>query len=66
MQVKQFVDKYDKEFVGLMLEIDKRVEDYPKSKKLKINSWVRTLCFPTNNISFKKIEIYIQYYYLII
>ena len=54
MQVKQFVDKYDKEFVGLMLEIDKRVEDYPKSKKLKINSWVRTLCFPTNNISFKK------------
>ena len=54
MQAKQFVDKFDKEFVGLMLEIDKRVEDYPKIEKLKINSWVRTLCFPTNNISWKK------------
>ena len=30
MQAKQFVDKFDKEFVGLMLEIDKRIEDYPK------------------------------------
>ena len=54
MLPKKSIDKYDKEFVGLMLEIDKRVEDYPKIEKLKINSWVRTLCFPTNNISFKK------------
>lgn len=54
MLPKKSIDKYDKEFVGLMLEIDKRVEDYPKSQKMKINSWVRTLCFPTNNISWKK------------
>ena len=54
MQDKQFIDKYDKEFVALMFEIDKRVKEYPKIIKLRINSWVRTLCFPTNNISFKK------------
>ena len=54
MQVKTFIDKYDKEFVNLMLEIDKRIQFYSKNDKLKINSWVRTLCLPTTNRSWKK------------
>ena len=54
MQNNQIIDKFDKEFIVLMLEIDKRIENYTKSQKLKINSWVRTLCFPTNNLSWKK------------
>ena len=54
MQNKQNIDKYDKEFITLMFEIDKRIQNYNKSQKLKINSWIRTLSFPTNNISWKK------------
>ena len=54
MQNNHIIDKFDKEFIVLMLEIDKRIENYTKSQKLKINSWVRTLCFPTNNLSWKK------------
>ncbi len=54
MQNKQSIDKYDKEFIVLMIEIDKRIQNYTKSQKLKIDSWIRTLCFPTNILSWKK------------
>ena len=50
----QYLDKYDKEFVNLMLEINNRTENFSKLDKLKINSWVKSLCLPTNNISWKK------------
>ena len=54
MKVKEFNDKYDKEFVNLLLEIEKRTSDFCKSDKLKINSWVKALCLPTTNIPWKK------------
>ena len=50
----QYLDKYDKEFVNLMLEINNRSENLPKLDKLKINSWIKSLCLPTNNIPWKK------------
>jgi len=49
-----YLDKYDKEFVNLMIEINKRIENFSKLDKLKINSWVKSLCLPPNNIPFKK------------
>ena len=54
MNKTKFLDKYDKEFVNLMIEIQNRIEDFPKANKLKINSWAKSLCLPTNNISWKK------------
>ena len=50
----QYLDKYDKEFVNLMLEINNRSENFPKLDKLKINSWIKSLCLPTNNLPWKK------------
>ena len=50
----QYLDKYDKEFVNLMLEINNRSKDFSKLDKLKINSWIKSLCLPTNNILWKK------------
>ena len=49
-----YLDKYDKEFVNLMLEINNRIENFSKLNKLKINSWIKSLCLPTNNIPWKK------------
>lgn len=54
MKVKIFEDKYDKEFVTLMLEIEKRIEPFEKSDKLKIKSWVKALCMPTSSTLWKK------------
>ena len=54
MNNQQFLDKYDKEFVNIMIEIQNRIEDFSKFNKLKINSWAKSLCLPTNNISWKK------------
>ena len=54
MSQLQYLDKYDKEFVNLMLEINNRIENFPKLDKLKINSWIKSLCLPTNNIPWKK------------
>ena len=54
MDRTKFLDKYDKEFVNIMIEIQNRIEDFSKVNKLKINSWAKSLCLPTNNISWKK------------
>ena len=54
MNKAKFLDKYDKDFVNLMIEIQNRIEDFSKSNKLKINSWAKSLCLPTNNIAWKK------------
>ena len=52
-QIK-YLDKYDKEFVNLMLEINSRLENFSKLDKIKINSWIKSLCLPTNNLPWKK------------
>ena len=52
-QIK-YLDKYDKEFVNLMLEINSRIENFSKLDKIKINSWIKSLCLPTNNLPWKK------------
>ena len=52
-QIK-YLDKYDKEFVNLMLEINSRIENFSKLEKLKIKSWIKCLSLPTNNIPWKK------------
>ena len=50
----EYLDKLDKEFVNLMLEINNRTQDFSKLDKLKINSWIKSLCLPTNNNLWKK------------
>ena len=54
MYEKPYYDKYDQEFVTLMLNIQNFIENFSKSDKLKINSWAKILCIPTPNIEFKK------------
>ena len=54
MNKAKILDKYDKDFVNIMIEIQNRIEDFSKVNKLKINSWAKSLCLPTNNISWKK------------
>ena len=54
MNGTKFLDKYDKYFVNIMIEIQNRIENFSKVNKLKINSWAKSLCLPTNNISWKK------------
>ena len=33
-------DKYDKEFVNVVLEIEKRYDKFDKQSKIRIESWV--------------------------
>jgi hypothetical protein len=47
-------DKYDKEFINLILEIEKRYELLAKHVRLRIESWIRKLCIVTNNKEWKK------------
>ena len=54
MILKKFQDNYDAEFVKLMLEVQKLIENFSKGDKLKINSWAKKLCVPTMNNEFKK------------
>ena len=54
MILKKFQDNYDAEFVKLMLEVQKLIENFSKSDKLKINSWAKKLCVSTMNNEFKK------------
>lgn len=54
MNKAKFLDKYDKDFVNIMIEIQNRIENFSKINKLKINSWAKSLCLPTNNIAWKK------------
>lgn len=54
MNKTKFLDKYDKDFVNFMIEIQNRIEIFSKANKLKINSWAKSLCLPTNNIAWKK------------
>jgi hypothetical protein len=39
MQV-EITDKYDKEFINLMIEIEKRYEDLTKTERIRLENWV--------------------------
>ena len=54
MQDNEITDEYDKEFISLMLTIEKRSEVLNKYDKLRIKNWCKKLCQITNNIEWKK------------
>jgi uncharacterized protein YpbB len=47
-------DELDREFLNLVLEIEKRYEHLSKQDRLKIESWVKKLCIVTYNKEWKK------------
>ena len=47
-------DEYDKEFISLMLTIERRSEVLNKYDKLRIKNWCKKLCQVTNNVEWKK------------
>ena len=47
-------DEYDKEFISLMLTIERRSEVLNKYDKLRRKNWCKKLCQVTNNIEWKK------------
>jgi len=47
-------DEYDKEFISLMLTIERKSESLNKYDKLRIKNWCKKLCQVTNNIEWKK------------
>ena len=50
----EIYDEFDKEFVQLLIEIDKRHPNLDKYSKLKVENWVKKLCQVTNNREWKK------------
>ena len=48
------LDLYDIEFIGLLHEIDLRMDNFSHGEQMKIKSWVKNLMFPTNVIKQKK------------
>ena len=46
--------EYDREFISLMITIEKRSEVLNKYDKLRIKNWCKKLCQVTNNIEWKK------------
>ena len=48
------LDLYDIEFIGLLHEIDLRMDNFSHGDQMKIKSWVKNLMFPTNIIKQKK------------
>ena len=47
-------DEYDREFISLMITIEKKSEKLNKHDKLRIKNWCKKLCQVTNNIEWKK------------
>ena len=54
MEENEITDEYDREFISLMLTIEKRSEQLNKYDKLRIRNWCKKLCQVTNNIEWKK------------
>ena len=54
MEENEITDEYDREFISLMLTIEKRSEDLNKYDKLRIKNWCKKLCQITNNVEWKK------------
>ena len=47
-------DEYDREFISLMITIEKKSEILNKYDKLRIKNWCKKLCQVANNIEWKK------------
>ena len=47
-------DEYDREFISLMITIEKKSDILNKHDKLRIKNWCKKLCQVTNNIEWKK------------
>ena len=47
-------DEYDREFISLMITIEKKSEKLNKHDKLRIKNWCKKLCQVTNNVEWKK------------
>ena len=52
--LENITDEYDKEFISLMLTIEKKSEILNKYDKLRIKNWCKKLCQITNNVEWKK------------
>ena len=52
--INEITDEYDREFISLMIAIEKRSEVLNKYDKLRIKNWCKKLCQITNNIEWKK------------
>ena len=52
--IENLTDEYDKEFISLMLTIEKKSEILNKYDKLRIKNWCKKLCQITNNVEWKK------------
>ena len=52
--LENITDEYDKEFISLMITIEKKSEQLNKYDKLRIKNWCKKLCQVTNNIEWKK------------
>ena len=50
----KITDEYDREFISLMIDIEKRSEVLNKYDKLRIKNWCKKLCQITKNIEWKK------------
>lgn len=50
----EITDEYDKEFINLMMEVEKKTEQLSRHDQLRIKSWCKKLCQITNNIEWKK------------
>ena len=50
----QEISLYDIEFLGLMNEINSRIDTFPKGERLKINAWIDCLMVPIKNVQWKK------------
>jgi hypothetical protein len=54
INVPEIKNKYDREFINLILEIEKRYVNMIKHDRLKLENWIKKLCIPTDNIEWKK------------
>ena len=54
MREDKSINKYDIEFLGFLQEISERTENYPKGKKLIIDSWLKRLIQPSNSKECKR------------
>ena len=52
--LNEITDEYDREFISLMLAIERRSESLNKYDKLRIKNWCKKLCQVTNNLEWKK------------
>lgn len=53
-QFSEITDEYDREFISLMMAIERRSETLNKYDKLRIKNWCKKLCQVTNNLEWKK------------